>query len=130
MSTQRCASTVAGLGGDRRRQLVAALGDQLGGAVKHFRPRVLREVSRLESFVGGLDRPLDQRFVTLRDPADDAAIVRALHLVPLARLPPLAGGEELVVGRLYGLRRHRALLSNSVCIQSTPQPMQAATPQR
>ena len=73
---------LAGLGGDRQRQLVDALGDQLGGAVEHRGARVLGEVARLEGRLGGDHGPVDQRRVALRHPADDGAVVGAADLFP------------------------------------------------
>ena len=99
---------LAGLGGDRQRELVEPLGDQLGGAVEHGGALVLGEVGRLEGGPGGDRAAVDQRRVAERDPADGGAVVGALDLAPLARLRPLAGGEELVVDRLHRLRRHPA----------------------
>ena len=97
---------LARLGGDRQRQLVDPLADQLGGAVEDLGARVLGEVGGLEGLVGGPRRAVDERRVALGDPADRGAVVGAPHLVPLAGLDPLAGGEELVIDCLDCLRRH------------------------
>ena len=78
---------LAGLGGDRQRQVVASLGDQLGGAVQHRGALVLGEVARLEGGLRGDHRPVDQRRVALRHPADDRPVVGALNLVPARRSP-------------------------------------------
>ena len=77
---------LAGLGGDRQRQVVEPLADQLGGAVEHRGPLVLGEVGRLEGLLGGFGGAVDERRVALRDPADDGAVVGAAHLAPLAGL--------------------------------------------
>ncbi len=51
---------LAGLGGDRLRQVIDPLGDQVGGAVQHRGALVLGEIGGRERLVRGLDRPLDQ----------------------------------------------------------------------
>ena len=103
---------LAGLGGDRQRQVLLALGDQLGGALQHLGPRVLGKVAGAEGLVGGLDRAVDQRLVALGDAPDRALVVGTLDLAPLTGRRPLAGDEQLVVGRLHGLRCHSDLLQS------------------
>ena len=103
VSTQRCGldrgrlQRLAGLGGDRQRQVLDPLADQLGGAVEHRGALVLGEVGGLEGLVRRLGGAVDERRVAVRDPADDAAVVGALDLAPLAGLDPLAGREKLVI---------------------------------
>ena len=97
---------LAGLGGDRQRQLLDPFADELGGAVQGRRPLVLGEVRRLEGLPGGLRGAVDGPGVALGDAADGAAVVGAEDLGPLAGLDPLAGGEELVVDCLDCLGRH------------------------
>ena len=81
---------LARLGGDRQRQIVDPLADQLGGAVEHRGALVLGEVAGLEGGARGDRAAVDQRRVALRDPADDGPVVGALDLAPLAGLHPLA----------------------------------------
>ena len=116
METQRSASTVAVLIGlPASAAIVAASSSRRSATSSAARSSTAArscwgKSAGLEGRVRGLDRALDQRCVAQRDPADDAAVVGALHLAPLAGLDPLAGGEELVIGCLDGLRRHRVLL--------------------
>ena len=103
---------LAGLGGDRQRQVLDPLADQLrrrgraprraraGGSRPTRRPPARRSAARSTSAASPCG-----------DPADDGAVVGALDLAPLAGLDPLAGGEELVIDRLHRLRRHAGLLS-------------------
>ena len=101
---------LAGLGGDRLRQVLDPLADQLGGAVEVGGALVLGEVGGLEGLAGGLDGAVDGAGVTERDAPDRAAVVGALDLAPLAGLDPLAGHEKLVIDRVHRLRSHSALL--------------------
>ena len=97
---------LARLGGDRLGQVLAALANQLRGAIEQSGALVLGEVGRLEGLVGGLDRPVDERRIAFGYPADDGPVIGALHLSPLAGLDPLAGGKKLVINRLHRLRGH------------------------
>ena len=104
---------LAGLGGDRQRQVLGPLGGELGGAVEHRGPLVLGEVAGLEGLLRRADGAVDERRVALGDPADDGPVVGAQDLVPLAGRHPLAGGEELVIDRLDRLCRHSGTSSGS-----------------
>ena len=101
---------LAGLGGDRQRQLLDPLADQLGGAVQGGGALVLGEVGGEEGLVRGGDRALDRGFVAERDPPDRAAVVGTLDLAPLAGLDPLARDEQLVIDRVHRLSSHFDLL--------------------
>ena len=59
---------LAGLGGDRQRQVVDPLGDQARGAVERRGALVTGELVGVEGFVGGVDGALDQLGVADRDP--------------------------------------------------------------
>ena len=112
VSTQRSASALrglqrlAGLGGDRQRQVVDALADYLASSVEDRGALVLGEVAGLEGGASCLRAAVDQRRVAEGDSADYGPVVGALDLAPLAGRGPLAGGEELVVDCLHRLRRH------------------------
>jgi hypothetical protein len=89
---------LAGLGGDRQRQLVDPFADQLGGAVEDS-ARACWGKSADSKPPARPRGAVDERGVAWAT-RPTRAVVGAPHLVPLAGLDPLAGGEELVIDRL------------------------------
>jgi hypothetical protein len=71
---------LAGFGGDRHRQILLALGDQLCRAVEHRGALVGWKPAGLEGSPCGLSGLVDEGSVSLRHPADHGAVVRGLHL--------------------------------------------------
>ena len=98
---------LAGLGGNGRRQLVLALGDDSRRAVEDRGALVLGQVAGLEGGARRLRRAIDERRVADRHPPDHGAVVGALDLGPLAGLHPLAGDDQLVVCGLDGVDCHQ-----------------------
>ncbi len=97
-STRRCLQRLAGLGGDRPRQVVPPLRDELGRSVEDLGSAVGRE--RLGHCVRrGVDGTAGERGVGSGHAGYHVAGVGRAHLLPLARLEPGAVHEELLLGQ-------------------------------
>ena len=82
-----CLQRLAGLGGDRQRQVLDPLADQLGGAVEQRGALVLGEIGGLEGLAGGLGGAVDERGVAFGDAADHASRHRGCAPRPTRRSP-------------------------------------------
>jgi hypothetical protein len=84
---------LARLGADRARELLVALGEELRDAREDVGAAVCRERLR-ERPLRGVDRAPCERLVGRRHARDDVARERRAHLLPLARVDPIAADEE------------------------------------
>ena len=92
---------LAGLGGDRLRDLLVAAAELAGDADEDLGPLVRRQ-GLLHRRLGGVDGAPGLRRAGLRDSADDLAGVGRAHVDPVAGLDPLAGDQQPLLGRCRG----------------------------
>ena len=102
---------LAGLGGDRQRQVLDSRSPTSSAARSSIAARSCWGKSAgLEGLVRGLDGPVDQRRVALRRPGRPRCRRRGSSPRPTRRSRSTRRRRELVVDRLDRLRRHRPLL--------------------